>query len=346
MKDFEPDFFSRNNAGSLKSNLAFNTKIEEIVKTNFPFLADILYVEQMPGLNLNSKNVKVTSINGVYTLKSWGLLSPERIKQICELLLHINSKGIVVPTPILTLHSGFAVKRDKEYFTMFHFIAGENFNPKFSDLSTYLESINNLFLTLESFPGENYSTLTPDPELISRSLINSVSKNSSELYSCFPDEFARLQSITEKLLNDIEIFSKIDNVSKKQFSHFDLHPKNVLELPNNTYAFLDFESCLYSDPNIAWGFSLIKILRQMIVFSNGNLDPSMVGAYALNGINRQEFATRLQVENLPIFGRVEIMRRLVLIIDQFENFNSKTWLSMLPVQIQILRESYLLFPSE
>ena len=346
MKDFEPDFFSKVSVGSPKSDLALDAKVEEIIKTEFPFLADISCVEQMPGLNLNSNNLKVTLNDGVYTLKNWGSLSPERIKQICELLLHVNLKGIRAPTPILTLHDVFIVKRDKEYFTLFHFIAGENFNPKFPDLPTYLESINNLFLTLESFSGEIYSTLTPDLELISRCLINSVSKNSSELYSYFPDEFARLQSITGKLLNDIEIFSKIDNVSKKQFSHFDLHPKNILELPNNTYAFLDFESCLYSDPNIAWGFSLIKILRQMIVFSNGNLDPSMVGAYALNGINRQEFATRLQVENLPIFGRVEIMRRLVLIIDQFENFNSKTWLSMLPVQIQILRESYLLFPRE
>jgi len=346
LKDFEPDFFSKVSAGSPKNNLAFNAKIEEIVETEFPFLGDISYIEQMPGLNLNSKNAKIVLIDGKYTLKSWNSLSPERIKQICELLLHISLKGIIAPTPVLNLRNDFIVRRDKEYFTLFKYIAGENFNPKFSDLSPYLESMSNLFIALESFPGEIYSTLAPDLDLISRTLNNSVSTNSSKLYSFFSDEFDILQRITEKLLCDIENFSKIANVSKKQFSHFDLHPKNILELHGNNYAFLDFESCLYTDPNIAWGFSLIKILRQMIVFSNGSLDPSMVGAHALNDINRQKFATLLQVENLPIFGRVEIMRRLVLIIEQFENFNSQTWLSMLPVQIQILKESYLLFPNE
>ena len=137
MKDFEPDFFSKVSARSPKSNLAFNAKIEELIKTEFPFLADVSYVEQMPGLNLNSKNVKVALIDGVYTLKSWGSLSPDRINQICELLLHINLKGIIAPTPVLNLWNSFIVRRDKEYFTLFKYIDGETFNPKFSDLSLY-----------------------------------------------------------------------------------------------------------------------------------------------------------------------------------------------------------------
>jgi len=346
LKDFEPDFFSNVSAEDSISNLASNTTIKEIIKTEFPFLADILYVEQMPGLNLNSKNFKVSLVDGVYTLKNWGSLNPKRIKQICELLLHINMHGVIAPIPVLNLQNGFTVMRDNDYFTLFNYIAGENFYPKFSDLSPYLESLSNLFLALDSFPGEIYPPLNLDLDLISKTLINTTSKNSSRLYSYFSNEFAILQNMIEKLLNEIEKFSKIANMSKKQISHIDLHPKNIIELHDNKYAFLDFESCLYSDPNIAWGFSLIKILRQMIVFSNSSLDPSVVGAHALSVVNRQEFAAVLQVENLPTFGRVEIMRRLVLIIEQFENFNSQDWFSMLPIQIQILKESYQLFPDK
>lgn len=346
MKDFEPDFFSKISTGSTSSIPAINSKVKEIINDEFPFLSEIACIEQMPGLNINSNNVKLTLVDGKFLLKSWGSLSPEKINQICNLLLYLNLNGIITPTPIYTQHHRFTIKRNGEYFTLFNFIDGEIFQPKFSDLSFYLRSINYLFLALEAFDGDKNSTMAPDLEFISRTLVNSVSKNSSKLYSIFSHEFDDLHSLTQRILIDIDKFSKIANVSEKQFSHFDLHPKNILELPNNKYAFLDFESCLYSDPNIAWGYTLIKILRQMMVISNGDLKPNLAGAHALNEINKQEFATRLQVENLPIFGRIEIIRRLVLIIDQFEKFNSQTWLPMLPIQIQTLKESYLLFPTE
>jgi hypothetical protein len=346
LKDFAPDFFSKASNGNIKSTAAANLKIEKIFNDEFPFLNEITCIEQMPGLNINSNNVKVTLIDGKYSLKSWGSLNPERINQICNLLLHLNMNGITAPIPIYTRHHRFIVERDKEYFTLLNFIDGEIFQPKFSDLSFYLSSINNLFLALETFDGNKNFSMNLDLEFISRTLVNLVSKNSSKLYSIFYHELDDLQSIIQRILVDIEKFSKIADVSKKQFSHFDLHPKNILELPNNKYAFLDFESCLYSDPNFAWGYTLIKILRQMMAASHGDLKPNLAGSRALDEVNKQEFATQLQVENLPIFGRIEIIRRLVFIIDQFEKFNSETWLLMLPVQIQTLKESYLLFPAE
>jgi len=346
LKDFEPDFFSKVRNGNTKSIPTPNLKVEEIINDEFPFLNEIVCIEQMPGLNINSNNVKVTLIDGKYSLKSWGSLNPERVNQICNLMLHLNTKGITTPTPIYTRYNRFIVERDKEYFTLFNFVDGEIFQPKFSDLSFYLSSINYLFLALETFDGNKNSSMDLDLEFISRTLVNLVSNNSSKLYSFFSHELDDLQSIIQRIVIDIEKFSEIANVSEKQFSHFDLHPKNILQLPNNKYAFLDFESCLYSDPNIAWGYTLIKILRQMMVVSHGELKPNLVGARALDEVGKKEFATRLQVENLPIFGRIEIMRRLVLIIDQFEKFNSETWLLMLPVQIQTLKESYLLFPAE
>ncbi len=346
MKDFEPDFFSNVSNGNTKSISAPNLKVKEIINDEFPFLNEIVCIEQMPGLNINSNNVKVTLINGKYSLKSWGSLNPERVNQICALMLHLNMNGITTPTPIYTRYHRFIVERDKEYFTLLNFIDGEIFQPELSDLSFYLSSINYLFLALETFDGNKNSSMDLDLEFISRTLVNLVSNNSSKLHSFFSYELDDLQSIIQRILIDIEKFSEIANVSEKQFSHFDLHPKNILQLPNNKYAFLDFESCLYSDPNIAWGYTLIKILRQIMVVSHGDLKPNLVGARALDEVNKQEFSSRLQVERLPIFGRIEIIRRLVLIIDQFENFNSETWLFMLPVQIQTLKESYLLFPAE
>ena len=74
------------------------------------------------------------------------------------------------------------------------------------------------------------------------------------------------------------------------------------------------------------------------------LDPIIVGEKSLDLIRNQEFANKLIVPLLPVFGRVEVMRRLTYIINEFEHNNSETWLSVLPIQVQLLRESYILFP--
>lgn len=344
MRDFQPDFFSKSKPESSTFDSNLFLEITTILKKEFPGLSEIVKIEQIAGLNLNSNNIKVNTTNSSYILKTWGLPSTDRINQICSILLHINSQGVFAPTPILNYQDRFVMRHNQGFASIFKYIEGEIFQPEFSDLSAYLASIDKLFLALESYTGyENYSQI-PDLNLIFDTLSAQISINTSRLQQEFTDEFDLLKSMAQQLLIDIEEFAKITNVNAMQFSHFDLHPKNILKLSNDDYAFLDFESCLYSDPNIAWGFTLIKILRQMIVASKGNLNPKIIGARALEEVNKLEFASRLQVQNLPTFGRIEIMRRLVLIIDQYENFNSTTWLSMLPIQIQILRESYLLFP--
>jgi dTDP-4-dehydrorhamnose reductase len=60
-------------------------------------------------------------------------------------------------------------------------------------------------------------------------------------------------------------------------------------------------------------------------------------------IENLPFAEMLLVDLLPIFGRVEIMRRLAYIANAYENGNSTEWISMFPVQIQLLRESLIMF---
>ena len=207
----------------------------------------------------------------------------------------------------------------------------------------HAEKLNIYNAELETVTNE-YSNLYPDPELISSTLNRTVMNNSSELEIRFPGEFIKLKEIYKKLLIDLEMYPTITNNNEKQFSHYDLHPKNILKQKKDNYAFLDFESCGVLDPNIAWGFTLIKILRQVMAGSEIILDPIIVGKKSLDLIQDQEFADTLTVPLLPVFGRVEVMRRLTYIIDEFENYNSETWLSVLPIQVQLLRESYILFP--
>lgn len=345
MRDFQPDYFSVTSINYSSVPLKNLHKIENILKEQFPFIGSILDAKNLSGLDINSSNIKIKSRTGNYMLKHWSSKDFERINQICRILLHLNSEGISVPVPISTIKNEFIFEFKKGNVTLFNYLEGEIFQPTFSDLQSYFASINNLFISLRKFNDEskNYN-LYPDPELISNTLNRTVMNNSSELEIRFAGDFIKLREIYEKLLSDLERYPTITHNNEKQFSHYDLHPKNILKQKKGNYAFLDFESCVISDPNIAWGFTLIKILRQVMASSEVNLDPIIIGKKSLDLIQDQEFADSLTVPLLPIFGRVEVMRRLTYIIDEFENYNSETWLSVLPIQVQLLRESYILFP--
>ena len=345
MKDFQPDYFSVTTLNYSNVPLKNLHEIINILKEKFPTVDRVLDAKSLSGLNINSSNIKITSGNGNYILKYWSSQDLDRINQICKILLHLNSEGVSVPVPVTTAGNEYIFEFEKANITLFNYIDGEIFQPVFADLRSYFASVSNLFISLRKLDvdSKNYN-LYPDPELISNTLNRVVNNNSSELEIRFPGDFIKLKVIQKKLLSDLERYSTITHNNEKQFSHYDLHPKNILKQKNDNYAFLDFESCVISDPNIAWGFTLIKILRQVIAGSEVILDPIIVGKKALDLIQNQEFADALTVPLLPVFGRVEVLRRLTYIIDEFEKYNSETWLSMLPIQVQLLRESYILFP--
>lgn len=347
MKDFQPDYFSITSLNYSSVPLKNLYEIKNILKNKFPIVDRVLDAKKLSGLNINSSNIKITSGTGNYILKYWNSKDLDRINQICKILLHLNSEGVSTPVPVTTTGNEFIFEFEKGNLTLFNYIDGEIFQPVFADLQSYFASVSKLFISLRRFNNEskNYN-LYPDPELISNTLNRAVMNNSSELQIRFPEDFIKLKEMHKKLRRDIERYPTIMHNNEKQFSHYDLHPKNILKQKKGNYAFLDFESCVFSDPNIAWGFTLIKILRQVVAGSEEILDPIVVGKKSLDLIQDQEFADALTVPLLPVFGRVEVLRRLTYIIDEFENYNSETWLSMLPIQVQLLKESYILFPQK
>ena len=118
---------------------------------------------------------------------------------------------------------------------------------------------------------------------------------------------------------------------------------------NSSFSFsqeLSFRTLWYTNDTIIDSFSGQTFPTPYDYFRSTGNTFSLTANYkkALDLIQNQEFADALTVPLLPVFGRVEVLRRLTYIIDEFENYNSETWLSMLPIQVQLLRESYILFP--
>lgn len=344
MNDFQPDYFSPSPEDEHDYNFVEASKIIKDICSNYKILETVGQIGAISGLGVNSKNIRLDCEQNSYLLKFWNTHDLNRINEICKILIHVNHDGITAPYPIQNNESCVTTVIDNQVVTLFTYIQGSIFVPKIHDLENYFSDVSYLFLSLKNIGlyKEELSNLV-DVDSLCFTLLNLCDNKDSYFFYNFPESMEILLSIKNHLLKSLDLYSKNIIPNFNQFSHFDLHPRNILQLSNNRYAFLDFESCDMYDPSLAWGYTLIKILRQVLVGSVDTKLPSKMGSDAMNLIKNLPFAENLQVELLPTFGRVEIMRRLTYIANAYNTFNSSEWISMFPVQIQLLKESLIIF---
>ena len=346
MKDFLPDFFSMRDPQGIELSVSEKARLKTSIKKHFPNIGEPLSIQPQGGLGINSLNFLVITEKAKYSYKIWGFGSQDRIELISRILKHLFSKNIGVPVPIDTSAGLPYIRIDDTYSSLFTYIEGTQFTADFKELPNYFSSLSELFTGLKSFELKEpiFVPFVLDSNCLISSLSTSLENRSLWSTEQLDEPFDILKSIFPFLLNDLETYGSIQNLAQRQYSHFDLHPKNILKIPGGEFGFLDFEACGFIDPNIAWGFTLIKNLRQTMVLSKSSLDPAEAGVKSLESIQATEFGKSLRLESLPLFGRIEIVRRLAYILDEYKERNSKEWLQMLPVQVQLLKESYILFP--
>jgi hypothetical protein len=340
---FKADFFSNTSDNAIEIKLLSPSEINEFIRENFRNISTINHITRLSGLNLNSENFKVYTSDGAFLLKYWKLSQTNRINEICNILERLNDLDIVVPSPLRSDSGNFYEKFGSDNISIFKYIIGKSFTPNMNELSLCFESVGELFYCLSKLKSaEAYAPQIPSTVSIFKSIDKLLSSNSilNEKYS---DELGDFRKILRSLEKDANIYNNILDLNFKQYCHSDLHPKNILSLSANKYAFLDFDSCYVSNPNISWGFMLLKILREVVSSSNQTINPTELGRNTLLSLKRIQFAKSLLIEQLPIFGRMEVLRRLAYIVDDFEDNNSKIWLDMLPIQISVILESYQLF---
>lgn len=344
MKDFQPDYFSPSPEDGYVYNFVEASKFIKDICSSYKILETVNQIGEISSFGVNSKNIKLDCEENSYLLKFWNTRDLNRINEICKILIHINYEGINAPYPIQNNESRPTTIVNNQVVTLFTFIQGSIFIPKIYDLENYFSEVSNLFVSLKNIgQKKDKSSNLLDVDSLCFTLINLCDNKSSYFFIKFPESMEILLSIKNQLLKSLALYSKSIVPNLNQFSHFDLHPRNILQLSNNRYAFLDFESCDMYDPNLAWGYTLIKILRQVLVGNVESRLPSKIGGDAMSLVKNLAFAENLQVDLLPAFGRVEIMRRLTYIANAYETFNSAEWISMFPIQIQLLRESLIIF---
>jgi len=98
---------------------------------------------------------------------------------------------------------------------------------------------------------------------------------------------------------------------------------------------------------ITIAFNLFKLARQAIVEKGWDYSDEHVRAQVdliiRELIENEVFNSKLR-DQMSSFAKMEIMRRLLLIIELNINENNQDWNHILPVQIQALKEANLVFP--
>ncbi len=345
MRDFLPDYFSINSNVLRQLKHEDELVIRQIMSIHYESLGGIKSINAFSSLERNSNNFKILTEQGQFVFKRWNYMAESRLKEILDIQLRLSERNIIVPKPESVNDRFFFLDNSGNFISVFRYIDGELYNPSTSNLSSFFHAMSKLFLELKILTADKpvHSSFEVSPlriiDFIHGALRNSDFWRSEGLQS----EFQALKIIEAKLSKDLQTFSKFSNKCPIQYSHFDLHPKNVVLTPEFNFGFLDFESCNLLNPHIAWGFSLIKMLRQAMVDVEPDAPYSEIGRRALVNLGDVEFAKYLDVSMLPISGRFEIARRLAIILEDHLQNRSKVWFDMLPIQIQLLKESYILF---
>ncbi len=345
MKEFELDFFSNTNVAPRELPKSEALLIHAYVKNFYPRIGRVKFIYSFGSLDINSRNLKVVTEVGVFTLKFWENTPRKRLDEIIKILLYLQSQEIRIPIPIGNRMGEYLSGSTHEIATLFSYVHGELYSPTLDNLGLFFEATGQLFSSLSKITTARdlSTTYFASPVEIQNSIKQSLKSNylweeldSTELQEC-------LTSMWPLINKDLDLFANLNHLVHPQFSHYDLHPKNVVFDQSEGFGFLDFASCAISNPNIAWGFLLIKNLRQAVVSSDKHGNAKLIASRAVADLQKIDFAQNLDVLNLPIYGRYEIARRLAYILDEYTKKGTKTWISMLPVQIRLLKESYLLF---
>jgi hypothetical protein len=345
LKEFELDFFSKSSEVPYELPEKEKLSILAYIQNYYPKVGKVLAVFSFGSLDINSRNIKIVTELGVYTLKFWEKTPRKRLDEVIEILLFLQSKEMRIPTPVKNFEGEYLSGSWQELASLFYYVEGEMYQPNQDNLRYFFEATGQLFTNLSMISEEQNlsSSKFPAPGKTQNSIRESLKNerlwtelDASDLQEC-------LISLWPFIKRDLDLFAHLNPLSKLQYSHYDLHPKNVVFDNSQGFGFLDFASCANSNPNIAWGFLLIKNLRQAVANSKDHNVAKVLASKSISDIEKISFAQKLDVLNLPIYGRYEIARRLAFILDDFTKNGGKTWLSMMPVQVRLLKESYLLF---
>ncbi len=346
MNPFEPDFFSSSKPIWYDCLEERSNEIRKLVSHHFPSLDKLENkVKQVGGIELNSNNYCIENTQGKFLLKKWGIsLNLNDINGICELTFSLNKRNLPVSKLIPAFNQSLVISYNNQYWSLFEFDSSDLYSGTIQELKSVAKSTGILFTNLSNIDDNLVSLKKPDIcSLNDYQLFKNFFDNPDVLYNVIKDsEVEFLKSNKNLLQNEVElVFNSNLNLGIFQFSHFDLHPHNILVDKGEVSSFLDLDSIRLMESGYALGFASLKLCRQSVVKTG--LKPKDVADIWLN--NLAEYLPDNK-EFFPFIGDLaiaEVLRRIAIILRQNIIESNPQWNAFLPVQLNHLQEARLLF---
>jgi len=128
--------------------------------------------------------------------------------------------------------------------------------------------------------------------------------------------------------------------------HIDMHPHNLIVRDGRVVAILDYASYLTAPVEVMIAFNVFKLLRQSAAIMGREFDKSVVANMChrvIDVLSTAGLISKHNFERMAFLAKVEIMRRLLLIIRLTLEQGDCSWNHVLPVQIAALTEAEILF---
>ncbi len=342
---FKKDIFSNSHANWSPVAAGPLNEIQDVISLYFGDSKPLETILQVGAFELNSSNFQVQLKEEKFLFKRWPANAVfEKIENQLALVEYLYKNDSPVAPPRKSLDNTWSAKVNSRIWGVFRFIPGEYFSGTQKQVEFTGLAVGRLFQNLMKYPHTN---LFPEAPAVLQTQDGDIFRAYSELREHWDkilgSESAQfLRAHFDKISACWEEVQSVPLSNKTQLAHYDLHPHNILMNQEGVSAFLDFDACALMKPEIALGFATLKLMRQSVALT-GRKENVIRDTQSFLDFVFKEYSGIASSIDLKSCARMEVLRRIALILRLNLEKSDSAWNHVLPIQVSHLYESDLLF---
>jgi Ser/Thr protein kinase RdoA (MazF antagonist) len=350
---FGPDLFSRSQPKFELVTKEICGDISRVIETHYKCLGhEVVSVEKLSGLEINSKNFKVAIGSRIYALKR---TDKQANATSCNEQLAISQqlleRGIPFPRIVKNDDGALLSSHDDGFvWILAEFIEGDYFSGCSKDFFTIARAVGAMQITLETIePKKLPLSASVGAWTQTSKILSELLERKRDWSTIFPpSECEVLMREEESFVNS---FWQVSDCMPSFHScivptHIDIHPHNILVSGDNFPVFVDVNSLLLADRTQSLAFATYKLARQYVVYEGlAGLHKSMAKATRVF-VDKLAHSAKLEnncIADFPLAATAEVLRRIAIIADLNMHKENREWNAVLHMHLSALHEIPLLF---
>lgn len=315
--------------------------VHEAFRRSFAHLGEVQAVRRCGASHINSRNFLVRATGGSFVLKESSAEGIAATNAQLDLAEWLSRRGLPLPMPRRTESGGWAAIDGPRAYTVLDFVEGNYFQGGDAELSSVGAVIAALDESLRAAPPTARGSLPSYAfdTAAAAVVLAELHERRASWNSIFGDETANhvregWKAIAAALEESTQYRRRPASVV-----HIDLHPHNVLVRDQAVCGVLDFASFAHGDPQVFIGFAAFKLLRQSVALRLSTVDAARGFLAPL----LRAVGPSASYAELGCAARIEITRRVFIVLDCNVSKGDRRWNAVLPVHLAALEESRMLF---